>query len=131
MRVDVSQNYLEYMSRLTGTKDFGNCKTIAFWDDELLAVVLYNCLDEANCQMSIASSSPKWATKVSLKVAFSFPFIQLGLGRVSATIRESNQKSISLAERLGFKQEGMLREYYLNGENALIYGLLKRECNWL
>ncbi len=133
MICDASQSprFLEYVSRLTGTKDFGDCKTIAFWDDGLLAVVVYNTLDESNCGISIATSSPKWCSKSVLRVIFGFPFIQLGLNRVTAFIRESNSKSISLVQRLGFMHEGEMKQYYENGESAMIYGLTKNESRWL
>jgi len=131
--IDVSQDprYLEYATQLTGTKDFGSCKTLAFWDDGLMAVLVYNALDEGNCGISIATSSPKWCTKSALKVIFGFPFIQLGLNRVTATIRESNEKSLSLVQRLGFIPEGEMKQYYENGESAMIYGMLKDDCRWL
>ena len=133
MDYDTSQDprYLEYASELTGTKDFGPCKTIAFWGDGLLAVVIYNAVDEKNCGISIASSSPKWASKSVLKAAFGFPFIQLGLNRVTGTIKASNKKAIRNAERLGFTLEGELKQYYENGESAMIYGLTKDNCRWL
>ena len=133
MNYDTSQDprYLDYVSELTGTKDFGNCKTIAVWDDGLLAVVIYNAVEEKNCGISIATSSPKWASKAVLKVIFGFPYIQLKLNRITATIRETNSKSISLVRRLGFVLEGELNQYYDNGESAMIYGLTKDDCRWL
>ena len=134
MRYDTSQapQYLQYASELTGTRDFGENKTIAFFDDKTLtAVVVYNALDEANCGISIASSTPKWCTKLVLKVAFGFPFLQLGLNRVTGTIRESNKRARRNAERLGFTLEGELKQYYTDGESAIIYGLTKNECKWI
>ncbi len=133
MIYDTSQNpeYLAFISKLTGTKDFGPCKTIAFLDDTLLAVVLYNGLDESNIGMSVASTTPKWCTRQVLKVCFGFPFIQLDLRRVTSLVRVSNTKSRSLVERLGFILEGEMEQYYENGESAMIYGLLKDDCRWL
>ena len=130
---DTSQDpeYLAFVSRLTGTKDFGPCKTIAFWGDSLLAVVVYNGLDEMNIGISIATTSPKWCTREALKVAFGFPFKQLNLNRTTAVIRKSNRKSRSLVERLGFNYEGKMPQYYENGESAMIYGLTKDNCRWI
>lgn len=133
MLVDTSQapEYLEFVSLLTGTKDFGPCKTIAIHDNTLLAVLVYNSMDEANIGISIASTSPKWCSKLSLRVIFGFPFIQLDLNRVTATIRESNHRSIDTVKRLGFTLEGELKQYYENGESAMIYGLTKDNCRWI
>lgn len=133
MKYDTSQDpeYLEFVSKLTGTKDFGECKTIAFYGDELQAVVVYNAQDESNISISIATSTAKWCTKLTLKVLFGYPFQQLELNRVTACIRESNSKSLSLVQRLGFILEGELKQYYDNGESAMIYGLTKDNCRWL
>lgn len=133
MYADTSQSpeFVDYVCRLTGTKAFGENKTIAFIDDELLAVVLYSGKDEQNIMMSIASSTPKWCTRKALKVMFGFPFIQLNLNRVTAYIRESNEPSISLVKRLGARLEGELGNYYESGESAMIYGITKNDCRWI
>lgn len=133
MKYDTTQKaeYVKFATELTGTKDFGTCKTIAFLSDKLDAVVIYNALDESNIGIGMASSTPKWCTKQVLKVVFGYPFTQLGLNRVTATIKETNLKSRSLVERLGFILEGELKHYYQTGESAMIYGLLKEDCRWL
>ncbi len=134
IRYDTSQDpeYLEWVKPLTGVKDFGKCRTIGFIDnDNLIAVVVYNAQDESNIGISIATSTPKWCTKTALKLIFGFPFIQLEMNRVTATINENNLKSRSLVERLGFILEGELKQYYQTGESAMIYGLLKDNCRWL
>ena len=134
MKQDVNQRpeYVEYVKRLTGTKEFGACKTIAFFkEDKLIAVALYNMLDESNINISLATDNPKWCTRLVIKAMCHYPFIQLGLNRVTATVKQSNVKSVSLIERVGFTFEGELRRYYQNGESAMIYGMTKDECRWL
>ncbi len=133
MIVDVSQKprYIEFISELTGTKAFGNCKTIAFIDGSKLMVTLFNKLDERNIEISVATSSSKMCSKRILKIVFGYPFVQLGLNRVTATINEANEKSLSLVKRLGFQLEGELKQYYDNGNTAMIYGLTKDNCRWL
>jgi len=135
VKYDVSQKpeYLTYVSELTGTKDFGPNKTIAIYSDayELMAVVVYNGLDEKNMGISIGTSTPKWCTKVSLKLIFGFPFIQLDLNRVTAVVRETNNKSRSLVERLGFILEGEMKNFYETGESAMLYGLQRSDCRWV
>ncbi len=132
MICDLAQKpeYLEFAQRLTKTKSFGACQTIAFVSDGVMAVVVYNAFDEQNCGISIATNSPKWCSRRVLQMIFSYPFSVLKLRRVTATIRQSNEKSRSLVERLGFDLEGELGEYYENGESAMIYGLKKRESRW-
>jgi len=57
-------------------------------------------------------------------------FRTLGLHRLEADIDPRNSASIKLVERLGFKQEGLLRErYFVAGDiqDSVIYGLLAPE----
>lgn len=133
MIVDTSQDpmHLVFVSKLTGTQDFGPCKTIAFLSENSKAVVVYNWKDESNIGMSIAATSPKWCNRKAIKIAFGFPFIQLGMNRVTSIIRETNEKSIKLVKGLGFRFEGEMRGYYENGDSALMFGLLKNECKWI
>jgi [ribosomal protein S5]-alanine N-acetyltransferase len=61
-----------------------------------------------------------------------YAFNSLGLHRVEAIIHGSNGPSRKMAARLGFTQEGILRErHYFRGhfEDELYFGLLKEE--WL
>jgi RimJ/RimL family protein N-acetyltransferase len=135
MRYDTTQNplYKQWAAKVIGVKEFGPCATLAFFTDdlELQAVVVYSHVDEKNCEINIASHSPKWCSKLVLKIGFAIPFIQYGLNRMTATIRESNTKSIALVERLGFRRVGELEEFYESGESAILYGLTKTQCRWL
>jgi ribosomal-protein-alanine N-acetyltransferase len=57
-------------------------------------------------------------------------FNDMNLNRIEACISPKNEASLSLVRRLGFTQEGLLREHYCkNGvpEDSAIFGLLKSE----
>lgn len=131
--IDTSQDprFIDFATRVTGTKEFGECKTIAVIGEKILAVIVYNTFDESNCGLSIATSTPKWCSRRIIRVCLGYPFLQLGLNRITCLIRESNAASLSLCSRLGFTPEGELRGYYANGESAMIFGLTRQECIWL
>lgn len=137
MKYDISQDpeYLNMAGVIIGEEVFDEetSYTIAIFDDdgEFMAVVVYNNWDHENIAMHIASVSPKWATRDSLRTAFDYPFNQLGVQRVTAPVRTSNQKVISLNTRLGFTIEGTLREYYGDGDGEILFGMLKNECRWI
>jgi [ribosomal protein S5]-alanine N-acetyltransferase len=60
----------------------------------------------------------------------SYAFDVLQLERIEADIDPRNTASCRLVERLGFKQEGLLRNRWrVNGEicDSAYYGLLKNE----
>lgn len=46
----------------------------------------------------------------ALRTAFSWGFKEMGLNRIEAQIHPNNAPSLRLAEQLGFRQEGLLRE---------------------
>ncbi|HEX4584828.1 MAG TPA: GNAT family N-acetyltransferase [Burkholderiaceae bacterium] len=59
-----------------------------------------------------------------------FGFAELGLNRVEADIDPRNRRSARLLERLGFKQEGYLRQRWIVGEevsDSVLFGLLRDE----
>lgn len=99
---------------------------------ELIAGVIYNeYRPPVDIRENFASVCPTWASKYTLKHLFAFPFIHLGVRRMTGIIGANNQRSIDLTERLGFKLEGRARKAMDDGEDALIYGMLKEECPWI
>ena len=81
--------------------------------------------------MTIYSISPKWCSKSVLKYIFTTCFEALNCKRANVLVSKDNHKSLSLCERLGFKKEGLLRQYRENGDDCYIMGMLKKECRWL
>jgi ribosomal-protein-alanine N-acetyltransferase len=57
-------------------------------------------------------------------------FTETGLRKLTALVHDKNHGSCRVLEKLGFRQEGLLREHYLiNGKpvDEILYGLLKHE----
>jgi RimJ/RimL family protein N-acetyltransferase len=96
-------------------------------DGELRAVVVYSNWTRCGCEMSIASTTPRWARRGFIRACFSYPFKQLGLVRVSFVMNENNAACIVLCKWLGAKQEGRLRQWYAGGYDAFVFGLLEEE----
>lgn len=66
----------------------------------------------------------------ALKSLIQYGFEHMGLNRIEASTNSKNTRSIRLAERVGFKKEGVLRKkYFYNGEyhDDIVYSLLKEE----
>lgn len=104
--------------------------TLACAQTELLAVVVYSRFTRYGCEMSIASSHPTWCSRRFLRAAFSYPFRQCRLERVSFVTTMDNPETIVLLQRLGAKEEGVLRRWF--GElDGIVYGMLREECRWL
>ncbi|WP_201714301.1 GNAT family N-acetyltransferase [Rossellomorea arthrocnemi] len=68
----------------------------------------------------------------ALTPLLNFLFTDKGMNRAGAVIVPYNKASSRVVEKLGFKQEGLLREYILQDDqayDAYMYSLLKKE--WL
>ncbi len=66
----------------------------------------------------------------ALRAILSNGFERMGLNRIEALVYIENDRSIQLLKSLGFKQEGILRDYFhLNGKfhDHYIFALLRRE----
>jgi hypothetical protein len=72
-----------------------------------------------------------WLTRRFLGECFRHIFIKLGCVRCTGIVAESNLRAQRFDEGLGFIHEGTLRRFLPNGEDAMIYGMLREECRWL
>lgn len=107
---------------------FGNCSTIAVWNGaKICAVVVYSSFNGVNCEVTVAANSKWWVRKSVMDILFKYPFEQLGCKRITLLVRETNQPVIRLAEKLGFSREGMLREFYPDGDACIVLGALRSE----
>lgn len=103
----------------------------------LIAGVVYSDFREdvngnpLSIEMSIATVDKKWATRHNLRTFFAYPFIQLRLKRVQAVTSVNNEGAIKMLKRLGFSQEGLHKGAYLDGTDAVSFGMLNHECGWL
>lgn len=96
----------------------------------LIGGVVYHEYKLTDIQMSGAAISKKWLSHYRLMKIFSYPFIQLGCRRVTMLVPLRNSETRNFVEGLGFKQEGVLRQAFLDGD-CVVYGMLKQECKWI
>lgn len=98
-------------------------------DGLLSGAMIFNGLNEGNVEVSIYA--PHAISRGVLRVAASYIFETLGCTRVTARTRASKLRVRRFIEKVGFQQEGVLRAYYRDGEDAILYGLTRSECRWL
>lgn len=114
---------------------FGQCVAIGIVGDNhapLAGIVYHDYRPEISVQISMASTSPTWCTRRTLRAALSYPFLQLKVARVTVYTGKSNKKLRSLVERLGFELEGRVRRGFDGQKDLLIYGLLREEAErWI
>lgn len=122
--------------RLFGDKypPFGDdCSAIGVaLDGRIIASVVYsNYFPNVNMDMSIASIDKRWATRFNLNAFFAFPFIQLGLKRVTTLCSANEGKIIEFNKTLGFIPEGYHKDLWFSGGDCISFRMLKNECRWL
>lgn len=132
---DVLIGHDEYVARWVerqlGVETLGQSSALGFvLGDELIGGAVYHNYRSPNIEVSLATTSPLWANRKTLYCGFHYPFNLLGCKRITLLVDSTNQKSISLVERLGFVREGLMREARPN-DDLLVYGMLKSECKWL
>lgn len=101
-------------------------------DGQLIAGVVYNMFTRASVSMHVAAEPGKrWTTKEFMFRFFAYPFLQLNCNRVTGLVRASNMVARKFDEHVGFIQEGVIRQAFEDGEDAILYGMLKSECKWI
>jgi RimJ/RimL family protein N-acetyltransferase len=100
-------------------------------DGELIAGVIFDNYNGANCAMHVAAIPGKrWLDREFLYVCFGYPFNQLGLKRVTGMVCSSNLEALRFDLHLGFVQEAVLKDATTDGDLILL--VMRREnCRWL
>ena len=133
--VDYFQNpaYLAWAERELGVNfTFAECRWLTSLDSDgnVLGVVVFSRFTEGNCELTVVGRDKAFITKGFALAVARFVFVQCDCRRVTAIIAVGNELSLSLAQRLGFQEEGTLRSWFRDGD-AKILGLLREDCKWL
>jgi RimJ/RimL family protein N-acetyltransferase len=98
---------------------------------DLIAGVIFDNYTRQNINLHVAAIGRRWMTKEFLCEVFRYPFIQLGVQRVTGLVPITNGRAVNFDLRLGFTHEGTMRAFLPDGEDLLILGMLREECRWL
>jgi [ribosomal protein S5]-alanine N-acetyltransferase len=104
-------------------------------DDALIGTAtLFNLnLESHRAEIGYCLDRAHWGNgymNEALQALLGYAFKELALHRIEADVDPRNSASIRTVERLGFQQEGYLRErWQVNGEiqDTVFYGLLRRD----
>lgn len=100
-------------------------------------IVFQNQRDDVDIEVLFAADDPSWAMPATLRTLFFYPFVTLGLTRMTAIIGRKNKRSRrfvagdGVRPGMGFKLEGCARRALNGRQDAMIYGLLRTECRFL
>lgn len=98
----------------------------------LLAGVVYENYTRTDIHMHVAAlPGRRWLSKAFLGEGFRYPFEQLGCVRVTGLVPARNLEAQEFDEHLGFVKEGRVRQILPNGDDLIVYGMLREECRFL
>lgn len=101
-------------------------------DGQIVAVVVFDSFGETDCSMHIASDGTRaWMNKALLVQAFCYPFVQLGLLRVTGLVPADNEAALKFDEHIGFVREGYHPKAAPGGKDLVSLGLLKENCRFI
>lgn len=99
-------------------------------DGELIGAIVFTEYSGNDIHVSGVSTNPVWWQRRYIRSMYEYVFDECGCKRLSALTRPSNKEANALCIGLGFKKEGILRQYFYP-EDGVIYGQLRDEVKWL
>jgi len=101
-------------------------------DSELRGVAVFDTFTPTSCMVHLASDgSRRWMTRELITRVFAYPFLQCRFRRISCIASETNTDSLRIIRHFGWVQEGVIREGGTEGEDLLLFGMLREECRFL
>lgn len=97
----------------------------------LVAGVLFQQHSGVNIMAHIASEGKGWLDRQFLRLIHHYPFIKLGVLRVTGTVPASNTEARRFDEHLGFELEATLKQAAPDGGDLCIYVLWADKSRWL
>lgn len=110
-----------------------NYLTFGFFYNKKLAggLVFHDLRRHTEVWWTIYATNRHWCTRKVLRLMFTIAFGRMDCRRISILVGKNNFQSLSLVRRLGFKEEGLLRQCRDDGEDCYIMGMLRSECPWI
>lgn len=110
----------------------GRGNAIGLVDDsnKIVAGWTYSDWNGVNCVIDVVAQAEGWCTPEFLWMAFSYPFEQQNLKRVTSPVAATNTHCIKFVEWLGATLEATLKDACPTGD-VLLYRLFKEDCRWI
>lgn len=89
---------------------------------EVIAGVIYHNFipDYRGIEISMAATSPRWATRENIKALLAYPFEQLGCRWVMTCTPHTNERALKFNKGIGFVQRGVLPDFYDHKRHAVL-----------
>lgn len=98
---------------------------------DLLGGIVYQLYTGESISMHVASFAPNWINKDLLWVAFHYPFIQLGCGKVFGFVKSNDSETMDFDRKLGFNTRVVIPGMYPGGVDLTVLEMRREDCRWL
>ena len=132
MRYEGQEEMVSWAQKVIGCQFRPDAKAIGLeGDNGLQAVTVFDGFSQCDCNIHVASDgSGRWMTREFLFHSFAYPFIQLGLRRVTGLVPAKNEAALRLDLHLGFEHEGRCRNA-LPDDDIIVLGMLRENCRFI
>lgn len=123
-----------YVSEKTGmvlTPGMYSAMMVVNDQKDFVGGIVFTNFRGTDCEVSCAAETPAAWRPTVMAAVFTYVFKQLGCVRCTSITTKKNKRARGFLEGLGFQLEGNVRLGYDGKIDALIYGLLARECRYL
>lgn len=101
-------------------------------DDKLVGgLIFHDYRPDGEIWWTIYTDNKRWCNRRMLRFMFGLAFKILQCRRISISVDAKNKICLKFVQKLGFKQEGILRAQRDDGSDNIVLGMLKTECNWI
>lgn len=117
--------YFFIVNKATG-KVIGWCGYHTWYKDHSRAEIGYMLYDNSDMKKGIMTEA--------IIPTIAFGFNEMRLNRIEAFVGPDNEASLNIMKKMGFKQEGYLKQHYRKGdiiEDSVLFALLKDEYRQL
>lgn len=96
----------------------------------LIGVVAFNGF-VGSCAHMHTGGVGNWVNRDLLIQSFNYPFVQLKLNYLFATVDSDNYRALKFDRHIGFKDWQILPEGSKDGRNLHILRMRRNECKWI
>lgn len=99
-------------------------------DGEILVGIAYDGYTGSNVCMHSRCDDPRATSKQFYWMIFDYPFNQLKVDRITVLVSSANQRAIKVDEKLGFRREATLSDYFSDGD-GIVYVMRREDCRFI
>lgn len=101
-------------------------------DGELIAGAMYEGYNGHNVWVHLAGApGKKWMNREFLRYGFHYPFVEMGVKRLSGYVNASNTEAVRLNKHFGYTEEARLKGAAPDGGDVILFVMWREDCRFL